>query len=24
MQNGLLKISVPFADEAKPKTLKIK
>ena len=24
MQNGLLKIIVPFADEAKPKTLKIK
>ena len=24
MENGLLKISVPFAEEAKPKTLKIK
>jgi HSP20 family molecular chaperone IbpA len=24
MKNGLLKISVPFAEEAKPKTLKIK
>lgn len=24
MENGLLKISIPFADEAKPKSLKIK
>ena len=24
MENGLLKVSVPFADEAKPKVLKIK
>jgi len=24
MKNGLLKISIPFADEAKPKSLKIK
>ena len=24
MKNGLLKISVPFADESKPKTLQIK
>jgi HSP20 family molecular chaperone IbpA len=24
MKNGLLKISIPFAEEAKPKALKIK